>query len=505
MKSLTYLLHGFVFAFGSAIILYGAVTNLHTLIHPKDVIPAVLFSIVAFCLFVAVAYFLTRSLDSAGLIASVLILGVFHLWSVFLAVIIIALVALIAIKVLFKRVRSADMHLVLNAISVAIVGYYVFRFMTLTGGGEWIPAPVTVQRIDGVPGTLAVQASTPDIYYIILDGYGRADMLQSIHGFDNSVFVEALEQRGFFVAAESQSNYARTLISLSSSLNMQYLDRMSSAMGDSNLWWPVSDALQHSEVRRILENWGYTTIFFANNTDYSNIRDGDRYEAPFPIQLDNFSGLFFYQTNLGLLTKIEQLGIADLSYDTHRRIILHNFERLPEAASIQGPKYVFAHIVAPHPPYVFDKAGNPIDPNYPFTLSIEERAGYIEQLQFINTRMLETIDGILANSESPPIIIIQGDHGPGTMTNHDSLEHSCLYERFSILNAYYFPGVDKTSIPLDLSPVNSFRFLFNRYFNADLELLPNRQYFSVSSHFYQFTDVTDMTGETCGSGADGVP
>ena len=211
------------------------------------------------------------------------------------------------------------------------------------------------------------------------------------------------------------------------------------------------------------------------------------------------------QTNSGLLAEIDQLGIADLSYDTHRRIILYAFERLPEVAAMEGPKYVFVHIVAPHPPYVFDHAGNPVDPNYPFTLSVEEKAGYIEQLQFINRATLATIDGILANSESPPIIIIQGDHGPGTLTDHDSLENSCLYERYSILNAYYLPGVDKTSVPMDLSPVNSFRFIFNLYFNGDIELLPNRQYFSTSAHFYKFMDVTGRTQEMCKLHSDSIP
>ncbi|MBN2118145.1 MAG: hypothetical protein JW730_16340 [Anaerolineales bacterium] len=504
MKPLTYLMHGFVFAFGSAIILYGAVIDLNVLIHPADVIPPTIFSVFSFFLFVLVAYWLTRSLEAAGLIASLLVLGFFHLWSVFLMVIIITLIGLLSIRIIFKRVGYADIHLVLNAVSLAVVGYYLFLFVSLNIGELGAPVPVTIHPID-LPDTVPPRAGTPDIYYIILDGYGRADMLQTIHGFDNSMFVDALEQRGFVVASDSQSNYARTILSLSSSLNMQYLDTLPSARGDSRLWWPAKDAVQHSEVRRILENRGYKTIFFANNADYSDIRDGEFYEAPFPIQLDIFSGLFLYQTNSGLLAEIDQLGIADLSYATHRRIILYAFERLPKVAAIAGPKYVFAHIVAPHPPYVFDRAGNPIDPDYPFTLSVESRAGYIEQLQFINREILAAIDGILANSESPPIIIVQADHGPGTMTNYDSWEHSCLYERYSILNAYYLPGVDTTSVPMDLSPVNSFRFIFNTYFDGDLELLPNRQYFSTSTHFYRFTDVTGKTREACNLNSGSVP
>ena len=490
-------MHGFVFALGSAVILYGAIENVDIFIPPGHVIPPTVFSIFAFFLFVLLGYLLTRSLEATGLIASFLVLGFLYLWSVFILIISIALVSLLLIKILFKRVRYVDAHLIFNAISLAVVGFYLFQFIALSINGPSASVPVTLQPIQGLPDNISSQTFTPDIYYIILDGYGRADMLQTIHGFDNSMFVDALEQRGFFVASASQSNYARTLLSLSSSLNMQYLDTLSAAMGTSNLWWPATNALQHSEVRRILEHGGYKTIFFANNGQYSDIRDGDFYEAPFPIQLDIFSGLFVNQTNLSLLAKIDALGIANPSYDTHRRIILYTFERLPEVAALEGPKYVFAHIIAPHPPYVFDHEGNPTDPPYPFTLSVEEHSGYIEQLQFVNRAVLATIDGILASSKSPPIIIIQGDHGPGTRTDHNSLKNSCLYERFSILNALYLPGVEKNSIPMDLSPVNTFRFIFNTYFDGNLELLPNRQYFSTSDHFYEFTDVTGQTQEPC--------
>ncbi|NJC97791.1 MAG: hypothetical protein FIB03_15890 [Anaerolineae bacterium] len=511
MKSVTYLLHGFVFAFGSAIILYGSIVDVNVFVSPVDIIPPIIFSIVSFFLFVLIAYLLTRNLEAAGLIASLFILGVFYLWTVFLAVLIIAIVSLFAIKIVLKKVRYADAHLVLNAISLAVVGYYLIRFIILVNGQPWASAPTTIQPIADLPNSIPAQATTPDIYYIILDGYGRADMLQAAHGFDNSAFIKGLEQRGFVVASQSRTNYPRTLLSLSSSLNMQYLDTMSSSMGNSNLWWPASDAVEHNEVRRILENWGYKTVFFANDGDYSDIREGDFYEAPFPIQLNIFNSRFLSLTNLSLLAKIDQLGIADASYDTHRRIILYAFERLPEVAAIEGPKFVFAHIIAPHPPYVFDRNGNPLDPPYSFTLSDqmtsdpdESQTRYIDQLLFVNRKVLATIDGILANSDSPPIIIIQGDHGPGILTDYDSWENTCLYERYSILNAYYLPGIEKNSIPMDISPVNSFRFIFDTYFDSDLDLLPNRQYFSTSAHFYEFTDVTGKIQEACNSNPGAV-
>jgi hypothetical protein len=177
---------------------------------------------------------------------------------------------------------------------------------------------------------------------------------------------------------------------------------------------------------------------------------------------------------------------------------------LPQVAKIPGPKFIFAHFLVPHDTYVFDRAGNPINPDHPFTLlnpadqnRLQTTTRYLDQLVFVNREILAAIDGILANSKTPPIIIIQGDHGPSIFIDYNSADNSCLYERYSILNAYYLPGVDPDSVPVDLAPVNSFRFIFNTYFQTNLEILPNRQYFATSANLYQFTDVTSQIQNFC--------
>ena len=43
-------------------------------------------------------------------------------------------------------------------------------------------------------------ASHPDVYYVILDGYARADALATHYGYDNEPFLDALRERGFVVA-----------------------------------------------------------------------------------------------------------------------------------------------------------------------------------------------------------------------------------------------------------------------------------------------------------------
>jgi hypothetical protein len=120
--------------------------------------------------------------------------------------------------------------------------------------------------------------------------------------------------------------------------------------------------------------------------------------------------------------------------------------------------------------------------------------GYLQQLVFVNREILAAIDGILSNSKLRPVIIIQGDHGPGVY--FDKGENTCLFERYSILNAYLLPGMDPEGLPADISPVNSFRFIFNAYLGTDFEMLPNRQYYSAGDSLYHFRDLTGLT-QTC--------
>ncbi len=107
--------------------------------------------------------------------------------------------------------------------------------------------------------------------------------------------------------------------------------------------------------------------------------------------------------------------------------------------------------------------------------------GYKNQLTFINNKMLEAVDTILANSKTPPIIVIQGDHGPWLQTNPN---------RMKILNAYYLPGHNDRLYPA-ITPVNTFRLIFDSYFGGKYDLLPDVSYFSPVPKLYQFSEISN--------------
>jgi hypothetical protein len=131
------------------------------------------------------------------------------------------------------------------------------------------------------------------------------------------------------------------------------------------------------------------------------------------------------------------------------------------------------------------------------------RAEYVEkyraQLQFISARAKTMIERILAASPQPPVIILQADHGPGSVLNWDDPEPEDLAERFAILNAYHIPKMVEPSID-SLSPVNSFRLLFDQLFATDYGRLTDKSWFSTIAKPWRFYDA-DRPAEYMKSGA----
>ncbi len=119
-------------------------------------------------------------------------------------------------------------------------------------------------------------------------------------------------------------------------------------------------------------------------------------------------------------------------------------------------------------------------------------------MQFVNHQLQETIDAILAQSDIPPIIILQADHGSGLLTDLTSPENTCIRERFSPFAAYYLPDLEHDAIPDDISTVNLFRIILNEYFDAQLPLLEDKQYFYKNTQaYYDFEDVTRRLDKSC--------
>ena len=357
-----------------------------------------------------------------------------------------------------------------------------------------------------ISDALPTKDSLPDIYYIIVDGYGRSDLLQELFDYDNSAFLDYLKDRGFYVAEDGHSNYVQTSLSIASSLNFEYVNYLTEAVGDENRSRdPLAELIQDSQVRSFLEQQGYQTVTFATGYGPTTITNADIYIPYQPEIVNDLEAMLLTSSAMRALGDRMNNLFTAFSCEVQRGGVLNIFEHLVQIPELSGPQFVFAHIMSPHPPFVFGANGesvlhgdcNGLDGDG-FQGSFDDyRTGYPQQANFISSMLAETIDQILINSAVSPIIIVQADHGSGLLLNMSSIEETCLRERTSILNAYYLPENGGTTLYESITPVNSFRVILNHYFGVDLPLLEDNIYFSTWDQLYQFEDITNELEERC--------
>jgi hypothetical protein len=390
---------------------------------------------------------------------------------------------------LVKKLKDfAYATLALNGIGLVLLvfpllqlGSYGLRSQLHQGEGRNLPAGFEFLQVP--------QGQTPpDVYYIILDAYARNDVLQFVFAYKNTVFSNWLRQNGFYLASCSQSNYSQTELSLASSLNLTYLDDLVGPLpADSQDRLPLRSVLRYNAVRQAFQQLGYNFVAFETGFLFSQFEDADIYLASgslggmsgFEVLLVKTSGGLAMVDAATVLPRFFQEDL--LAPETARyRQVVYTLDQLSKVPStISGPKFVFAHIVAPHGPLVFGSSGEQVHNPEPLNDASYTQA-YRSELDYLNGRMQEVLQRILADSAVPPIIILQADHG------HDMASPE---DRMAILNAYYLPGEGEDQPYPAITPVNSFRLVFNRYFGGQFLLLEDRSYFSYYQEPFSFRPI----------------
>jgi hypothetical protein len=328
-----------------------------------------------------------------------------------------------------------------------------------------------------------------NIYYIIVDEYTSDEILLEIYNYDNHEFLTELTQRGFHIPTNSYTNYVTSPLAISSSLNMFYFDdgKINPTLDDRNEFY------NNNQLMQILKSLDYTIINMSLDYGYPEIAD-HHLCAPsmFVNQFHNtlIDGSLWHPFSKYFVT----------AGDPQRDRVNCKFSELSNLEnSFDTPFFVFAHIMSPHPPYLFGPNGESSNPEFLAigAASWDNKSGYVNQVQYINKKIIETVDKILLESDSAPVIIIQGDHGTPTQLGGgglrwNNINDDSIRERTSIFNAYYFPNVNSEIIYDGITPVNSFRIVLNHYLNGNYELLEDKIYFSTYSDMLNFTDVTNI-------------
>lgn len=394
----------------------------------------------------------------------------------------------------WARAATPALNLV-TALLLLMNSWGLTQAVVALGASDRAQAESSPVELDPGPG------DAPDVYNIILDRYAGSTALAEAFDFDNEPFLRALEARGFRVARHAHANYIKTPLSLVSSLNMEFLDaeELQAEQESGRDRGPIHRLLRaRLAVPSALKELGYLYVHVANwwSPSATNV-DADRvfrYSGQ-----DEFSSVLSQTTLLRAFDEPAAAPADPYDWRILRAHTLYALDTLDQIPQIPGPKFVFAHLLIPHDPYVFDTDGSFMDRRQVADQGRDD--SYRRQLQYANTRMLELIDRILAEDDDA-VILLQADEGPfpepyakdeWAFRWRDATDAE-LEEKFGILFAMRVPGadVDEAGFHDEITPVNAWRVIFNARFGTDLPMLPDRSWAHVSSYqFFDFFEITD--------------
>jgi hypothetical protein len=299
-------------------------------------------------------------------------------------------------------------------------------------------------------------------------------------------------------------------------LNWQHLDEVvSQSVRHRRDRAAVYHSIHRNRTAAYLKSLGYRYFFFP--TPYGGTSQSDLADVIVAPSDSRLKKNFFFPTWIHTVPlQAASNWLCDLKVRCTSSfvaepagVVLWKFRELGELATASGPKFVFAHFLVPHSPFLFDADCTLIrvevvaedDPDNWALL----RQSYIAQLQCVNRLVLDMVDELISSSATPPIILLQSDHGYGLFTRPPPLADISLTqldERFDLFAAYHLPEAPEDLMPGTISPVSLFPTLLRHYFGAQAPAVEDRSYYSSWERPYDFVDVTSLLLQGASSGSE---
>ena len=499
MKKILSYLHPFLFA------VY-PITELRNFniayVDSASLVRPILVSLLSTALIWGLLRLLTREWTKSGIVTTLIVIVFFSYGHIFLQIqstfgemirhryLLLIFAALFALAVWFIFWRMKNAEALVNFLTAT--GAFLVIFSVARSAQYDYSVYQSAREVEAAMDSYREEASSstvgerPDVYVILLDAHTSAYALEKYFDYDESAFTNQLEELGFYVAECAQSNYPQTRLSVTSTFYANYHQK------------PTLFPLYSSLAVETLRSQGYRVVTFENRSQghfsfAEDVRLSRNQMLAGKIDLTGGLSEFEFEileTSLARLafdipTLIPGFDLAqqqETQYYEHYQqtfFILSELKSLP--TEIESPKLVFAHLLVPHPPFIFTPDGK-------FFWNDNEEQGYVSNVEFIDSQITGVVQEIIAKSKIPPVIILMGDHGPSGVPSKDN-----PHLRMEILNAYYVNDAAKADLYPSITPVNSFRVVFNNYFGTDYPLLEDVSYHA--SRFSSFTPENAVTNE----------
>jgi hypothetical protein len=323
----------------------------------------------------------------------------------------------------------------------------------------------------------------PNIIYIVPDRYAGVDQLKKYFNYDNSNFLNALEDRGFVIGKHSRSNYPRSYASILSTLNSSYIIESSDKKKKRDLAIP---ATTNSYAYRNLYELGYK-LYNLNNwwegTRYITNEEYNFFSEYIELTQSPLRDYINLRTPYGSIVRelSEVLLQKPSNFLVHRSlecdILINQFKKLSDFTQDKDSGlFVYAHILVPHPPYLLNANGDcnplPMRNTGPDLESNKDR--YIEYLKFFNDQILSIFDVMLKTNKNF-IFVIQSDEGPYPCSYMNPCNDNWDLKTANI-NAFYSSnklGINENDLK---TPINNFNYIYKYLLDSDVQTLEHVVY-----------------------------
>ena len=258
--------------------------NVYSVSFYEIILPLLLTIIITTIIWIGLTFVLKNKIKS-GLITSACLILFFSYGHIYILIddfqkndevshlllIIPALVIFSLVSYYFIKTKNSLHNLTkivnIAAFSLVIISFFGIGEYLFSGGYDFLQSSI-VSENNVVPIDNA--ETSPDIYYIILDGYSGSKSLKAILDYDNKEFTDSLTNLGFQVASESFSNYRLTEFSVPSTLNMEYVNYLSDEKGiDSKDTDELLELARDNKVVRYLKSKGYYIITIESGSHHT--------------------------------------------------------------------------------------------------------------------------------------------------------------------------------------------------------------------------------------------
>ena len=327
----------------------------------------------------------------------------------------------------------------------------------------------TIDLLQEKTSNIKDNSTSPDIYFILLDEFASLDTIKEIYHHVNSPLENFLREKNFFIATKSKTDSSNTWHVLPERLNMMEIEKNLPTKKVFNL-------VLNNKAAKYLKSKGYKYVYISDRqindgqyiNPYSdvNLTDLEPKSKYIGIKASSFESMLI-ETSILRMYYYKRIENGEI----HQKKELLKIDAVKKAIDIQAPKFVFSHHLISHAPFPFGENGEIVEKKDQYDW--QNKNIYLGTYIFTENQIIDLVSEILAKSKTPPIIIIQSDHGPrgGQGKNDNPKKLNMGYEWSKVFNAYYFPDQNYKELSDSIDPINTFPIIFNQYFNEDFKLI----------------------------------